>query len=183
MTRSEDIWISYHARLLAFINTRVDTADSEDILHEVFIKVHERIDSLREAEKLESWLFQITRNSIIDYYRKKRPTDERPDWLSIETSTDNYADNIRQELSLCLLPMIDELPEKYRTAVYMSEIEGRPQSAVASQENISISGAKSRIQRGRQLLKAMLNRCCAIEINNKNQLVNYHPSNNRCKTC
>ncbi|MCP5016955.1 MAG: RNA polymerase sigma factor SigZ [Ketobacter sp.] len=180
MNSSNQIWVEYRKKLLGFIRSRVDPDDSEDILQNVFLKVHERIDTLQEQEKLESWLYQITRNSIIDYYRIRTPGLELPDWLNDELDEDNV---VRRELSACLAPMIDDLPEKYRTALYVSEIEGKPQVEVAKLENISISGAKSRIQRGRTLLKQALNECCNIEINSKNQLVGYESKEGGCKSC
>ena len=79
------------------------------------MKIHVQIDSLKEGTKLESWLYQITRNTIIDYYRSKRTTEELPDW--IEQSQPEEEETIRQELSSCLEPMIKALPEKYRNKV------------------------------------------------------------------
>lgn len=180
MNSSKDIWSEYHHRLLGFINARVDSSDSEDILQNVFLKIHEKIDSLKDPEKLESWIYQITRNAIIDYYRTRKPGLELPSWIN---GTDEEENEVRRELSSCLLPMINDLPEKYRTALYLSEIEGKPQNDVAKLENISLSGAKSRIQRGRALLKKALNECCTIEINNKNQLVSYESKGSGCDPC
>ena len=84
---------------------------------------------------------------------------------------------------MCLVPMIQQLPDKYRHAVELSELEGRNQSAIAEVEGISLSGAKSRVQRGRSLLKAMLHDCCDLEINARNQVVEYDNKGNDCKFC
>jgi RNA polymerase sigma-70 factor (ECF subfamily) len=181
MKKTEGIWIEYHNKLSVFLKTRVDSDVAEDILQDVFVKIHDRIDSLKENSKLESWIYQITRNAVIDYYRSKRPTADLPDWLE-ETKSDED-ETIRQELSSCLAPMIEELPDKYREAVKLSEIERKTQKEVAEQENISLSGAKSRVQRGRALLKVMLHDCCKIEINKNNQLVSYEKKDKDCKYC
>jgi RNA polymerase sigma-70 factor (ECF subfamily) len=79
--------------------------------------------------------------------------------------------------------MIEELPDKYRDAVKLSEIERKTQKEVAQREKISLSGAKSRVQRGRALLKVMLHDCCKIEINKNNQLVSYEKKDKDCKYC
>ena len=181
MKRTEDIWNEYHDKLSAFLRGRVADDMVEDILQDVFVKIHSRIDSLKESTKLESWLYQITRNAVIDYYRSKRPTVDLPDW--IEQAQANEDEIIRQELSSCLAPMIEQLPDKYRAAIKLSEIESKTQKEVAEIEKISLSGAKSRVQRGRSILKGMLHECCMFELNNDNQLVDYkrkHPENGSC---
>jgi len=171
MKTVEDIWQEYHKKLSVFIRTRVANDVVEDILQDVFLKIYTRIDSLKEDCRLESWLYQITRNTIIDHYRKKRPTEELPNWVEQAQSSEDEI--IKQELSACLVPMIEQLPEKYRNAINLSEIEKKTQQEVADLEKISLSGAKSRIQRGRALLKTMLNNCCQIEVNQNSQLVSY----------
>jgi RNA polymerase sigma-70 factor (ECF subfamily) len=182
MNTSEEIWSKYHSNLLAFIRKRVnDKVAAEDILQDVFVRIHSRIESLENRSKLESWLYQITRNAIIDFYRSHKPLEELPEWLEQPQIGKEEAN--RRELSSCLVPMIQQLPEKYRHAVQLSEIEGRTQKEIAKIENISLSGAKSRVQRGRALLKVMLQDCCKVEINAMNQIVDYVKKNGDCKLC
>jgi RNA polymerase sigma-70 factor, ECF subfamily len=181
MKTTEDIWLEYHNRLHAFIKGRVTDHQAEDILQDVFLKIHTRIDTLRDGAKLESWLYQITRNAVIDHYRSKKETVGLPDWIEqVPSDTDG---TIRRELSLCLAPMIEQLPDKYRVAIQLSEIEGKTQKEVAELEEISLSGAKSRVQRGRAQLKSMLLDCCQIEVNHNNQLVLWEEKEQECKTC
>ncbi|OGK09738.1 MAG: RNA polymerase sigma factor SigZ [Candidatus Riflebacteria bacterium GWC2_50_8] len=177
-----EIWNRYHSNLLVFIQKRVnDKAAAEDILHDIFIRVHLRIDTLENRRKIESWLYQITRNAIIDYYRSRKPTEELSEWLVQQQASSEESN--RLELSSCLTPMIQLLPEKYRRAVQLSEIEGKTGKEVAEKENISLSGAKSRVQRGRALLKTMLHECCKLEINKMNQIVGYDKKDDDCKLC
>ncbi|AGF78021.1 RNA polymerase, sigma subunit, SigZ [Desulfocapsa sulfexigens DSM 10523] len=181
MKSTENIWHEYHMKLTAFIRGKVAEDVVDDLLQDVFIKIHTRIDSLKENKKLESWLYQITRNTVIDYYRSRRPTKNLPDW--IEQPQHDEKETIRKELSSCLEPMVKELPDKYREAVRLSELEHKNQKEIAEMENISLSGAKSRVQRGRALLKTMLHDCCQIEINHNNTLVSYKKKNKYCKYC
>lgn len=181
-TTTQQIWIEYHDKLSAFIKARVsDDVITQDILQDIFIKIHSQIATLKEETKLEAWIYQITRHSIIDYYRSKKTIEKLPDWL--EQSQAEEEEIIRQELSLCLIPMIEQLPAKYRLAIQLSELEGKTQKEVAEKENISLSGAKSRVQRGRKLLKAMLLDCCELELNRKNQVTAYTRKQNNCKFC
>lgn len=181
MKVTENIWREYQTRLRGFIRSRVADDAVDDILQDVFMKIHLHIDSLGDSTKLESWLYQITRNAIIDYYRSKRTFEELPKW--IEQPQPEEEKNIKNELSACLEHMIKELPDKYRSAIQLSEMENRTQQEVAELEGISLSGAKSRVQRGRVLLKTMLDVCCQFEINQKNQVVSYEKKESDCKDC
>jgi RNA polymerase sigma-70 factor (ECF subfamily) len=182
MNMIEEIWNKYHSNLLAFIRKRINDNDAaEDILQDIFVRVHSRIDTLENKSKLESWLYQITRNAIIDFYRTHKSIEELPAWL--KQPQIGKEETNRRELSSCLAPMIQQLPEKYRDAVQLSEIEGNTQKEIAEKENISLSGAKSRVQRGRSLLKTMLHDCCKLEINTMNQIVDYDKKNDDCKLC
>ncbi len=154
---------------------------AEDLLQDVFLKVHSKLGSLETKTKIESWLYQITRNTVIDYYRANKRLEELPKWIEQPESDENTT--IRQELSSCLEPMINQLPDKYREAIQLSEIEGKTQKEVSEKEGISLSGAKSRVQRGRSLLKSMLNDCCQLEINKKSQVVSYESKHQDCDYC
>lgn len=182
LTSTEEIWRTYHANLLTFIRRRVnDKVAAEDILQDVFVRIHSRIETLENSSKLESWLYQITRNAIIDFYRARRPTETLPEWLAQPQAGREEVN--RRELSSCLAPMIQQLPEKYRHAIQLSAIEGKTEKEIAEQEDISLSGAKSRVQRGRALLKSMLFDCCRFEINAMNQIVDHDRKNRDCTFC
>src|SRR5258708_36701900 len=72
---TELVWEAFHTPLQQFIRRRVfDEATAEDILQDVFLKIHQHMETLRDVRKLESWIYQITRNAIVDSYRSTRPT-------------------------------------------------------------------------------------------------------------
>ena len=81
MKVTEKIWHEYQSRLAAFIRSKVAEDVVDDLLQDVFMKIHLRIDSLKDDAKLEGWLYQITRNTITDYYRTKRISEDLPEWL------------------------------------------------------------------------------------------------------
>jgi len=182
MSVSEKLWREYHSKLLAFIKRRVDDhSAADDILQDVFLKIHRQIDSLNEETKLESWLYQITRNAVIDYYRTRKPSVELPEWIS-QPETDPRA-QARQEMEACLRPMIEQLPTIYRDALVLSELTGMTQQQVSKEQNISLPGAKSRIQRARSLLKGMMFECCQFEFDRKGKVIDYNIKNNDCDSC
>ncbi len=74
---TEQIWDAFHTPLQQFIRRRVpDDPTAEDLLQEVFLKIHQHIGGLKDARQLESWLYTLTRNIIIDYYRSQRRTTD-----------------------------------------------------------------------------------------------------------
>lgn len=182
MNVTEKVWREYHSKLLAFVEKRVDDCSAaDDILQDVFVKIHSQMDSLNEETKLESWLYQITRNTVIDYYRTRKPSVELPEWISKPES--DPSSQARQELEACLRPMIEQLPEKYRDALILSELEGKTQQEVSNTQNISLSGAKSRVQRGRSLLKGMMTECCQFELDHMGKVVDYNLKNKGRNYC
>lgn len=182
MAFSEDIYKTYHQDLLNFVRRRVRDADiAKDIVQEVFSKVHAKLYTLSHTERLPSWLYQITRNAIIDYYRTHKQGEELPEDLAEDKDPDG---GVLSELEACLQPMIQNLPQTYREAIQLSELEGLPLKQVAERQGVSLSGAKSRVQRGRAKLKEMLFACCEFELNHHGQMVEYRPKDgNGCDNC
>jgi len=182
MNISEKIWREYHVRLRAFIRGKVfDDAAADDILQIVFLKMHAGLPTLKDRTKLKSWLYRIARNAVADYFRARQPIAAIPEWLP-QPETDS-AEKAAQELSECLRPMIQLLPENYREAIVLSELQGLTQKEVAEAQGTSLSGAKSRVQRGRALLKNMMAECCRLEFDHGGRLSGYERKKSSCDFC
>ena len=170
----EQLYGRFYARLKQFILNRVgDEAAAEDLLHDVFLKIHQRIDTLKDSSKLESWMFQIARNAIIDHYRSRK--DEKVEVDMAEIPGDEEEISAEQRLAPAVREMIEQLPEPYREALRIVELEGISQKELAALVGLSFSGAKSRVQRGRAMLQDLLMRCCHFEFDQRGTLVDYHP--------
>ena len=166
----ETLWEIYSERLGRFIRGRVaDSGAAEDILQDVFLRIYTRLGTLRDNQKLESWMYQITRNAVVDYYRARKPQSPFPEDLAGEGNTEGA----REHIVDCLVPMIEQLPTHYREAVMLSEIEGVPHKEVAERQGVSLSAAKSRVLRGRQMLKGLLLGCCRFEFDVQGRMVDY----------
>jgi RNA polymerase sigma-70 factor (ECF subfamily) len=103
---------------------------------------------------------------------------ELPEELS--ASEPELSDTARQDIDNCLMPMIWNLPDTYREAVMLSEIEGQTQKEVAEKIGISVSGAKSRVQRGRGMIKDMLLDCCKFEFDHQGNVMDYERKDDSC---
>jgi len=171
--RLETIWDQYSEQLLAFIRSRVaDEYASEDLLQEVFLRIHLNLCCLRDLSKLESWVYQITRNAIIDHYRSRIDTLELHENLPAES--DFQEEDAESVLAPSLKELIDELPEAYREALVLTEYQGLSQKELAQRVGISLPGAKSRVQRARQMIRDMLLNCCHFELDRRGRIIDYH---------
>jgi RNA polymerase sigma-70 factor (ECF subfamily) len=142
---------------------------------------HNGVES-SDAHKIDSWIYQITRHTIIDYYRKRKHESKYADTLfdhegSSFTSDSSDAHN---ELSKCLKLMVDHLPDVYREAILLTEFQGMTQKEMGQQLGLSNSGAKSRVQRARCKLQEMLLACCQIDFDRRGTVLAYTPLNPSC---
>lgn len=165
---TEKIWFDLKDQLFNFILKRVNSKDiSEDILQDVFLKIHLNISKLSDTDKLSSWVYQITRNSIIDYYRKKKiKTDQIP-----ELPEDLDDDNLNAEFYGCLKSHINQLDEKDREAIVKTTFENVSQKDYAISQNLTYSAAKSRVQRARKKLNELFVECCQVETDNYGNII------------
>ena len=165
-------WQAYCAELVRFAVRRVDDAAvADDIVHDVLLKALTQLGVLEEPGKLRAWLYRIARNAIVDHYRTRRPSEPLPE----ELATDDVREVRRaeRELARCLTPLLGELPAPYRQALTLAELEGLPQREIARREGLSLSGAKSRVQRARTMLRDGLLACCRVELDRRGAVVDY----------
>jgi RNA polymerase sigma-70 factor (ECF subfamily) len=193
---TQQIWAEFSDRLRAFIRRRVETAaDAEDILQEVFLRIHRHAGSLEHQERLVSWLFQVTRNAIIDYYRAPVRRRELPAGAPQELEQaavhagawvedgDEAFGQAGRELAHCLRSMLLRLPPHYREAVTLIDLDGLSQHDAAIQAGLSLSGMKSRVQRGRRALEQVMHDCCRIELDAGGRIMEYHLRGAGCGSC
>ncbi len=120
----EEMWREFAAPLRSFLLGRVrNAADVDDLLQEIFLRVHQRIQGLRDAARLEGWLYQIARNVVVDHYRKQRPSETLTDDLGAAPDELTLDDDI--DLRPAVRRMINELPAKYRDAIVLTEFRGQ----------------------------------------------------------
>lgn len=178
----EKHWEAFVKQMRGFVSRRVsDPNDADDIVQEVFLKVHERIGTLRDGSRFAPWLYRIARNAIVDHYRVRRPHSHVSEELPAPAEDGEKAP--AQQIAAGLGIMVADLPAMYREAVKLVEIEGLTQRELAAQLGISLAGAKSRVQRGRALLRKDLLSCCHFEFDVRGKLMDYVPRVGCCECC
>jgi RNA polymerase sigma-70 factor (ECF subfamily) len=188
-------WQELHGNLRAFIGRRVrNQADVDDLVQRVLLQIVKGLGSLRDAERLHAWVYRTARNVIVDHYRS---STARRELANSDANDVDAADAPEvalddetvalQELATCLTPMLRKLQPAYREAVTLTDLEGITQADAAERVGVSLSGMKSRVQRGRRQLKAVLEACCRIDLDNRGGIVGYEPrepdSCTRCGSC
>ena len=187
-TLDDESWKALTGDLKRFIARRIhDTADVEDVLQDTLRRIHSHLHRAPQDGNLSAWAYRITRNCVVDYYRdysrKRRPNvplDTAEHLHSGLPQASRETDGRRAEMSRWLRPMIDRLPEKYRDALVLADLEGMPQAELARRLNLSLSGAKSRVQRARAQLKASLNECCRFEFDGLGRVIDYERKRPDC---
>lgn len=178
-----DIWEVFRQPLRSYIINRVtEPAAADDILQEVFLKIHKRLHTLRDEEKLPAWLYQIAKNVITDHYRASRSSESISDALDVKDECEEteaelkLAEQMRYYVSACL-------PEKYAQALLLADLEGMTQQQLADALGLSLSGAKSRVQRARKMLRDAFLRCCYFEFDRRGRIIAYGPRSQGDSSC
>ena len=164
MQSMETIWEDFSKKIYAFIRSRVeDDPTADDLLQEVFVRIHQNIKSLHNNERLESWIYQIARNLIIDHYRQTRRYQQVGGSEELETMNvkdDKNPNPLRSaeqlEAARFLMDGLQALAPELKEAVILRDLEGMAYQEMADLLGIPEGTVKSRINRGRLELTKLL---------------------------
>ncbi|MEC7518302.1 MAG: sigma-70 family RNA polymerase sigma factor [Myxococcota bacterium] len=176
-------WAELSTRLRPFVRRRVDSdVDADDVLQDVLLKAHRSLGDLRDDDRLEAWLYRVARTSIADHLRarQRHPLTRRE---APEAAHEPFAeddDAVAREVALYVRLFVPLLPEPYREAIELVELEGLTHREAAERLGISVSGMKSRVQRGRAKLRQLLEACCEIALDARGKPVSCEPRGGDC---
>lgn len=165
------LWQQYHQRLLGYIRRHLAVPDeAQDVVQAIFLKVYQHPPAPMAPEQLEAWLWRVTKNTLVDHWRKQNKVPplvsmdadgHGADWLDAQANPAAGADaNPRLHMSCCLEAMVHALPDKYRQTIELADLQQQPYRQVAQQLGVTESAIKSRIKRGREKLRDQLVACC-----------------------
>jgi RNA polymerase sigma-70 factor (ECF subfamily) len=176
-------WQDIATRLRPYIARQVPPADVDDVLQDTFVRMQRGLAALRDDERFTAWLFQVARSAVAEHGRARArhplATPERE--LPAEPASDDR--DASHALAGCVALFVAQLPSPYREAVTLVELEGLTIREAASMVGISLSGMKSRVQRGRARLRELFEQCCEIELDARGRVAAYTPRVPRCPTC
>jgi len=176
----EQLWFKLVNKLKAFIISKVHNESiADDILQDVFIKIHANIEKLKDETKVQSWIYHITRNLIVDHFRIVKKENNKLQH-QFDDDDEDASDNIMTETIRDMVKMMDDLPPKYCEALCLTELDGMSQKAYAEKVGISYSGAKSRVQRAKIMLRDNLMKCCHYQFDKYGTTIDIFPVNCCC---
>lgn len=144
---------------------------AEDLLQDVFLKAMRQGERFCAIENARAWLFEVTRNTLADQLRRTRDSVALPDDLSVSEEVAPPVDS----LANCLPRVLAELSAEDREAITCCDLNGMSQADYAHQLGISLPGAKSRVQRARQRLKAQLACACQVRFDEQGKVCCFVP--------
>lgn len=171
-------WAHLRAHVRGMLGGRLASgADAEDVVQEVLLRVFRGTSGLRDVDRFGSWLAAMVRNAIADHLRsRQRHPLASGDGADIAEQEPHEPDDAaRKGLITALRPFVERLPAIYREVITLSELDDIPHAEIARRLSISVSGVKSRVQRGREQLHRMLTDCCQISVDARGGVVDCVP--------
>ncbi len=180
----ENIYKQYYSKLFSFVNSKVkNPEDTKDILSEVFIKIYKNIDKLDSDEKLTSWIYTITKNTVIDFYRKNSKDQNNIEFDEQFFFKETQNNDATDELSSCIEPIINSLSPKYSKALYLSEIKELKQKEIAQMLELTPNNVKTIIHRGKKQIQEKLLKCCNYEFDKFGNIIDFDIKDKNCNFC
>jgi RNA polymerase sigma-70 factor (ECF subfamily) len=167
-----DAWIAHAAELRGWAARRLDSsAATDDFLQDLFLKALRQGERFCAIENARAWLFEVARNTLADRLRVKRETVELPDDLATPLQDIDTVD----ELTRCLPRVLSELAEDDRDAINLCDLQGMAQADFAKLKGLSLSGAKSRLQRARERLRLQMTSACQVKLGHSGGVEDFVP--------
>jgi RNA polymerase sigma-70 factor, ECF subfamily len=172
-------WNEIESRLRPYVARRVASPDVDDVVQEIFVKIQGGMANLRDGERFGGWVYRIAQNVIADFGRARsrdplaRTTEPTKEPDSAVESQEDAA--LQADLGECVALFVARLPSPYREAITLTELEGLTQKDAADMLGISLSGMKSRVQRGREKIRDMFEDCCRISVDGRGKVVDCQP--------
>jgi len=174
----EATWAAFLTRLRSYVGRRVDAAQRDDLLGDILLRLVQNQSQPAGAERPLAWMYRVAGNAITDHHRRRAVERRALQAAGQDAAIDRTAaaeSDLAGDLAQCLVPLIRQLPEIYAEALMLTEIEGLTQAEAARRLGISVSGVKSRVQRGRRQLKRNVLQCCAVELDRRGGIVAVAP--------
>jgi RNA polymerase sigma-70 factor (ECF subfamily) len=185
----DQMWREVIAQLRGFVRRRIaDPERAEDLVGDILLRIHENLGSVDDRERLSHWVSRVARNAVIDEYRRaararEHPVPEPEDVVARAENGDDDASVVLDELARCLRPLLGGLPPEQQRAVQMIDLDGVSQAGAARREGISLSGMKSRVQRGRRRITELLGQCCILTLDARGVPMGYARSRDCDGSC
>jgi RNA polymerase sigma-70 factor (ECF subfamily) len=171
-------WQDIERRLRPYVARRVASpGDVEDILQDIFVRIHRGLSALRDGDSFGGWVYRIAQACIADAARARARSpltlvDETPE-MAAPAAEETEA--LESELGACVALFVSRLPAPYREAVTLTELEGLTHRAAAELLGVTLPALKSRTLRGREKIRDMFEECCRISVDCRGRVTACEP--------
>ncbi|MEW6599333.1 MAG: sigma-70 family RNA polymerase sigma factor [Nitrospirota bacterium] len=177
----QEVYNAFHDKIHRYLARLAGEDEAEDLTQEVFLKVGRSLHNFRGNSQLSTWIYRIATNTATDRFRGKsrEVTDAGSDIFGPEHEGTEQAVShslsaeravIKKEMNDCIRDIIKDLPENYRTALSLSELEGFSNKEIAEITGTSVENVKVRLHRARSELKKRLSLKCTFYRDERNEL-------------
>jgi RNA polymerase sigma-70 factor (ECF subfamily) len=177
-TEARGAWKELERKLRPYLVRRVASpADIDDLLQDIFVRMHQSLANLRDEERFGGWVYRIAHSAIVDRARQlaRAPKAGRDDDVAADVAPEGDEGDLQSDLGECVALFVSRLPSPYREAITLTELEGLTQREAAEMLGISLSGLKSRVQRGRDKIRYMFEECCQISVDCRGRVIECEP--------
>jgi RNA polymerase sigma-70 factor (ECF subfamily) len=165
-------WTAHEPELRGWARHRLNNpTDVDDLLQDLFLKVLRHGERFCSVHNARAWLFEVARNTLADRLRVARHTVELPDDLPSPVEETAVVDT----LTGCLPRVLSELDTEDSDAITLCDLQGMAQADYARAKGLSLSSAKSRIQRARLRMKARMTVACRVQLDDAGHVLDFVP--------
>lgn len=147
------VYAEYRDKVMAYIRARIrSSADAEDLCSDVFEKVFRNLDTFDDTKaRVGTWIFSITRNTVIDHFRRTRPTEELDENIQDDSEVEGHL--LETENLSELAAALRRLPQQLMDIIVLRYYDGKPLTEIAEMMNLSYGAVKLRHQNALLLLR------------------------------
>ena len=171
-----EIHNQYYAKVRKFVLASVKYEwVADDVVQETFVRIQEKLDSVKDPSRISSWIFRIAYNLCQDHFRQSTKSPKR-EGISQERMETSKEASIQKELEQrqmgqCVQNHMNLLPESLRTVLILYDIMDFSHQEIVEILGTTIENTKVRLHRARKRLKAILEEQCAFEVDERSVLV------------
>ncbi len=165
-------WSAHESELRGWLRRRVgNSALADDLLQDLFLKALGQGERFCAVENARAWLFEVARNTLADHLRLAHPMVELPEDLATPAEDTDTVDT----LTACLPRVLSELHADDREAITLCDLQGMRQADFAKAKGLSLSAAKSRVQRARVRLRTQMSQACQVQVDESGRVSDFVP--------
>ena len=183
-------WPEVMRAVRSYVGRRISNAeDRDDMVQEVLIRIHRGLPGLKTEGQPMSWIYRIAHNAVVDYWRKRArivpvPIEAAENGQGAWAAETNDGDLLQQTVAAYLAETIARLESPYLETLTLTELQGVKYADAARVLGVSLAAVKSRVLRGREMLRRALVSCCEIELGATGRVIDCTPRDQSvCTAC